>query len=184
MAVRASCASTRSHLGSQSISRPKNRSNRYNRQELAIRVGLGTKSGNLLLTLQIFTDREINSMIRQIQTMMTITTHMESNPRWIWHRIHGMRRRWKGKFQTYTSQPPKVATITLTTRTKIIFTLSKSWTWINMAGACKGIPKKRLISQMRDIREVQRDGRHPYLVEEINWMRRVHISNTKPLRSR
>jgi hypothetical protein len=53
-----------------------------------------------------------------------------------------------------------------------------------MAGACKGIPKKRLISQMRDIREVHRDGRHPYLVEEINWMRRVHISNTKPLRGR
>jgi hypothetical protein len=53
-----------------------------------------------------------------------------------------------------------------------------------MAGACKGIPKKRLISQMRVIREAQRDGMHPYLVEKSNWMRRVHISNKKPLRSR
>lgn len=53
-----------------------------------------------------------------------------------------------------------------------------------MAGACKGIPKKRLISQMRDIREVHRYGRLHNLVEDSKWMRRVHMSNTKLLRSR
>jgi len=115
--------------------------------------------------------------------MRTITTHMETKPRGIRQRIHGKRWRWKGKFQTYTFQAPKVATITRAIRTQIIITPSKSWTWINMAGACKGIPKKRLISQMRDIREVHSHGRRHNLVEDSKWMRRLHMSNTKPLRS-
>lgn len=53
-----------------------------------------------------------------------------------------------------------------------------------MAGACKGIPKKRLISQMRDIREVHSHGRRHNLVEDNKWIWRVHMSNTKPLTRR
>ena len=124
-------------------------------------------------------------MIRRTQTMRTITTHMYSKLTWLQSKIHGMGSRWKGKFQTYTSLAPKVASMTRAIRrTQIIFTPSKSWTSINMAGACKGILKKWLKSQMRDIREGRKDRRRRNLVENSNHMRRVHISCMKTLRRR
>ena len=47
-----------------------------------------------------------------------------------------------------------------------------------MAGACKGILKRRFISKMESTREVHRA---PSLVGHINLMRKVHISSRKPL---